>query len=128
MVIPELAVLSDLALFLLRLVVAAVFLRSGWSHAARPAERGESLGMSAPGTFALGAVEVVAAAAVAVGLYPQVGAALLMGVMLGAVYKKMFVWKTGLWGDETNGWYYDLLYLVCSFVILAAGGGAITVT
>lgn len=38
--------LLDLSLLLLRLLIAAVFLTSGWSHMTQPKERAESIGMS----------------------------------------------------------------------------------
>ncbi len=91
-------------------------------------ERGESIGMPPGVTRVLGAVEVAGAASVALGFYAQVGAILLIGVMLGAIRKKVFVWKTGFWGDEGQGWFYDLLYATCNFVILATGGGSIGIT
>lgn len=128
MVFPELAVLTDLALFFLRLMMAAIFGTSGWSHVTKPRERAESIGMSPAFTLALGVVEVVGAASLVLGVYPQIGAILLIGVMLGAMQKKLFVWKTGFWGESGQGWYYDLLYLVCNLVILATGGGAIALT
>ncbi|NIR39421.1 MAG: hypothetical protein GWO22_26730 [Actinobacteria bacterium] len=65
------------------------------------------------------------AASVALGVFAQLGALLLIGVMAGAMSKKIFVWKTGFWGDEGQGWFYDLLYLVCGFVILTTGGGTL---
>lgn len=125
MTFPDLAFLADPALFLLRVWIAVLFGTSGWSHASRPAERAESIGMSPPFTLALGIVEIAGAVSLVLGIYPQIGAALLMGVMLGAIGKKAFVWKTGFWGDEGKGWYYDALYLICNLVILATGGGAI---
>lgn len=128
MILPGLAHLADVALFLLRLMMAAVFVSSGWSHVTRPRERAESIGMSPTFTLALGAVEVVGGVSLALGVYPQVGAILLMGVMAGAIQKKVFVWRTGFWGGESQGWYYDLLNLVCNFVILATGGGSIRIT
>lgn len=128
MLFPDLTALADIALFLLRLMIAAVFGTSGWSHATKPKERAESIGMSPAFTLVLGVVELVGAASLVLGVYPQAGAILLIGVMLGAIHKKVFVWKTGFWGDEGQGWYYDLLYLVCNLVILATGGGGIRLT
>lgn len=124
----DLTGLTDLALLLLRLMIAAVFVTSGWSHATRPAERADSIGMSPRFTLVLGVVEVAGAISIALGVYPRIGAALLIGVMLGAIQKKVFVWKTGFWGEEGGGWYYDLLYLVCSLVVLTTGGGDIALT
>lgn len=128
MIVPVPSVVTDVALLLLRLLIAALFGSSGWSHLTKPEERGESIGLSPAMTLAVGAAEVAGALSVALGLFPQLGALLLMGVMVGAIQKKAFVWKTGFWGDEGNGWYYDLLYLVCNLVIFATGGGAIGLT
>ena len=125
---PALTGFADLALFLLRLMIAAVFGISGWSHMTKPKERAESIGMSPSFTLVLGVVEVLGAASLVLGVYPQVAAILLIGVMLGAIQKKVFVWKTGFWGEDGQGWYYDLLYLVCNLVILTTGGGAIALT
>lgn len=127
MIFPELAALTDLALLVLRLMIAAIFVTSGWSHMTKPKERAESIGMSPGFTAVLGVVEVLGAASIALGVYPQIGAIVLIGVMLGAIRTKMFVWKTGFWGDEGQGWYYDLLYLVCCLVILTTAGGALTI-
>lgn len=117
--------LTDLALLLLRLLIAAVFGSSGWSHVTEPVERGESVGLSPGATRALGAVELLGAALLVVGLWDQAAAAVLILVMAGAIHRKIFVWKTSFWGEESNGWYYDLLYLACNLVILATAGGAI---
>ena len=128
MLLPELAPFADLALFLLRLMIAAIFGTSGWSHMTKPKERAESIGMSPSFTLVLGVVEVASSVALVLGVFPQIASVLLIGVMLGAIRKKVFAWKTGFWGDEGQGWYHDLLYLVCNLVILTTGGGAIGVT
>jgi putative oxidoreductase len=126
--IPEMALLSDMALLLLRVMIAAIFATSGWAHATKPKERAESIDMSPGFTQLLGIVELLGAASVALGLFPEAGAILLMAVMVGAIHKKIFAWKTGFWGEDGQGWYYDLLYLVCNLVILTTGGGELTIT
>ncbi|MDX1661549.1 MAG: DoxX family protein [Gemmatimonadota bacterium] len=125
MVHPLPPIFVDVALLLLRLAIAAVFLASGWSHVKEPEERGESLGLSPTATRVLGAVEIVAPILLIVGLWDQVAAAALVFVMLGAIHRKIFVWEMTFFGEESNGWYYDLLYLVCNLVIVATGGGSI---
>ena len=120
--------LVDPSLFLLRLLLAALFGSSGWAHVTRAAERAESVGLSPGATRLVGIVEIAGAVSLTLGLYAQVGAVLLIGVMFGAIQKKLFVWKTGFWGDRSQGWFYDLLYLVCNLVIVATGGGAIAIT
>ena len=125
MAFPFLAGLTDLALLLLRLLLAALFGSSGWSHVTKSEERAKSIGMSPAATRVLGAVEVAGAAALALGIFAQVAALVLAAVMLGAIRKKAFVWKTGFWGDEGQGWFYELLSLVCTLVIATTGGGSI---
>ena len=123
---PSLLELADLALFLLRVWIAVLFGWSGWSHLAKPRERAKSIGMSPAATAILGAAELGAAGLLVLGIQVQPAAALLAAVMLGAIAKKAFVWKTGFWGKEgSQGWYYEVLYLLCNFVLLATGGGSI---
>ena len=80
--------------------------------------------MSPQATKALGLVEMLAAISVILGVLPQIGALLLIGTMLGAIYKKIFAWNTGFYADEGFGWHYDLLLLAAALVILATNGGA----
>ena len=120
---PQLARFQDLALLLLRLMVAAVFLASGWSHLTKAEERSKSIGMSKGFTMFLGAAELAGGLGVTFGVLTQPAAAGLILIMLGAIEKKIFVWHTGFWGEKTNGWHYDLMLLVMSLVILVFDGG-----
>ena len=74
-----------------------------------------------PGSW--GCVEMAAALGVALGVFTQVAALGLIGIMVGAIQKKLFVWHIGFWGDKTYGWHYDLLFVVANLVILTTGGG-----
>jgi putative oxidoreductase len=120
---PQLLPFSDVALLCLRLMVAAVFFTSGLSHARDPVGRAASISLSPGVTRILGLVEMAASLGVALGVLAQVAAVGLIGVSLGAIQKKLFVWHTGFWGDKTYGWHYDLLFLVANLVILTTGGG-----
>jgi putative oxidoreductase len=122
-VFPQLLRFSDVALLCLRLIVAAVFFESGRRHASDPVGRAASIGLSPGVTRILGWAEITAALALALGLITQVGALVLILVMLGAIQKKVFVWHTGFWGENTYGWHYDLLLLLANLVILTTGGG-----
>ncbi len=125
--VPALLDYSDVALLLLRIWIALVFAWSGWSHVTKPRERAESVGLTPAATLVLGVVELVAPSLLVIGLWEQAAAAALVVIMLGAITKKALVWKTGLWGDESPGWYYEVLYLVSCLVILTTGGGSIGV-
>jgi putative oxidoreductase len=120
---PQLTQFADLGLLLLRLMVALVFIASGWSHATQPDERSKSIGMSKGFTIFLGVAEVAGALGVAFGVFTQLAALVLILIMLGAIQKKIFVWHTGFWGEKTYGWHYDLMLVVMNLVILFTDGG-----
>lgn len=121
--IVETDFLTDYSLLLLRILVAIILFSSGKGHAANPEKRGKSMGMSANMALVLGIVEMIAAVSIALGLFAQVGAAIIVLVMAGAVYKKIVEWKQGFYAEEGFGWHYDFLILVCSLVIFTTAGG-----
>ena len=120
---PELLRLSDVGLLLLRLMVACVFFASGLNHLKNPTERAKDIGASRGFTIVLGSGEVLGSLGVALGVLSQLAAIGLILIMLGAIQKKIFVWKTGFWGKGGYGWHYDLMLLVMNLVILVTGGG-----
>jgi putative oxidoreductase len=121
--VPQLLAFSDAALLLMRLVVALVFFKSGWSHAGDPVGRGQKIGMSPGFTRFLGIAEMAGALGVAIGVLIQLAALGLVLVMLGAIQKKIAVWHSGFWGKHDDGWHYDLLFVVMCLVIITTGGG-----
>jgi putative oxidoreductase len=121
---PQLADFKDAAFLLLRLMVAAVFGASGWSHLKDPEGRSKSIGTSKGFTVFLGAAELAGALGVMFGVLTQLAAAGLILLMLGAIQKKVFVWKTGFWGKHgTDGWHYDLMLVVMNLAIIVTNGG-----
>jgi len=116
---------ADASLFLLRLMVAVVFGTSGFSHLKSPRQRAESIGQSVGFTVFLGAAELAGALGLVFGVLTQWAAVGLILTMLGAIYKKIFTWKTGFWGEKSMGWHYDLMLVVMNLVILCTGGGRI---
>jgi putative oxidoreductase len=122
--IPALLEFGDLALLLMRFIVGAVFMTSGWSHVRDPVARGTSIGMSPGFTRTLGIAELAGGLGVAMGVLTQLAALGLILVMLGAMQKKIFVWRTGFWGKHgTDGWHYDLMLALMCLVIATTGGG-----
>jgi putative oxidoreductase len=120
---PQLLALSDGALLLMRLLVASIFCYSGYQHLSDPAGRAASIGLSPRFTLFLGVVEMAGGLGVAFGVLTQLAALGLILVMLGAIQKKIFVWKTGFWGERNSGWHYDLMLVVMNLVIITTGGG-----
>ena len=127
LVIPGAMHFAHLSLFLLRVMVAAVFGTSGYSHLKSPRERAESIGMSVGFTVFLGIAELAGSMALVLGVLTQWAALGLILIMFGAIYKKIVVWKTGFWGEKSMGWHYDLMLVVMNLVILCTGGGQIAV-
>jgi putative oxidoreductase len=120
---PVLSRFTDLGLLLLRLMVALVFVTSGYSHLKDPEGRSRSIGMSKGFTVFLGIGEVAGALGVAAGVLTQLAAFGLILIMLGAIQKKIFVWHTGFWGEKSSGWHYDLMLLLMNLVIAFTDGG-----
>ena len=122
--LPWLLPYGDVAVLLMRLLVGAVFVTSGWSHTRDPVARGKSIGLPPSVTRFLGLAEIAGGLGVALGVLTQIAALGLILVMLGAIQKKIFVWRTGFWGKHgTDGWHYDLLFVVMCLVIATTGGG-----
>ncbi|SFI50781.1 DoxX family protein [Halpernia frigidisoli] len=121
--ILDLTSLIPAALLLLRLIVAIVFFSSGKSHFTDPVERGKSVGLPPSVTRILGLAEILAAISLAFGIFPQIGALIIIFTMLGAIQKKIFVWKTGFYEDKGYGWHYDLIFLIAALVIISTNGG-----
>ena len=121
---PALARFTDLGLLLLRLMVGLVFATSGFSHLKNPTERSKSIGMSKAFTIFLGIAELAGGLGVAAGVLTQLAAFGLILIMLGAISKKIFVWRTGFWGEKSSGWHYDLMFILMNLVIAFTDGGA----
>jgi putative oxidoreductase len=122
--IPRLLPYADVAVLLMRLLVGAVFVTSGWSHVRDPVARGESIGLPSGVTRLLGIAELAGGLGVALGVLTQAAALGLILVMLGAIQKKIAVWHTGFWGKHgTDGWHYELMLVTMCLVIATTGGG-----
>ena len=125
---PALGGFTDASLLLLRLMVGIVFLTSGWSHLSNPSQRSKDIGMSKGFTAFLGAAELAGGLGVTLGILTQLAAIGLILVMLGAIRKKVFVWRIGFWGPSgTNGWSYETMLIVMNLVILTTGGGNLSI-
>ena len=124
MTFPQLAPYTDLTLLFLRLMVALIFLTSGFNHLKDPETRSKSIGMSKSLTIFLGAAEFAAGLGLTFGVLAQLAAIGLILIMLGAAQKKIFVWRTGFWGNTgTNGWSYETMLIIMNLVIVTTGGG-----
>ena len=124
---PQLSQFNDVALLLLRVTVGTVFITSGWKHLQDPEARSKDIEMSKGFTIFLGVAEVAASLGVIFGVLAQLASIGLILIMLGAIQKKIFVWRTGFWGPSgTNGWSYDTMLVVMNLVIVTTGGGSLS--
>jgi putative oxidoreductase len=114
---------TDLALLLMRFMVGAVFITSGWNDLRDPDSRSKSIEMSRSFTIFLGAAEVLGSLGVMAGVLTGWATLGLILIGLGAIQRKIVVWKTGFWGNKASGWHYDLMLLSMNLVILATDGG-----
>src|SRR5258708_33498091 len=109
MFFPPGTILTDLGFLLMRLMVGAVFITSGWSDLTNPDARSKSIGMSKGFTIFLGASEVLGSLGVMAGGRPQwagVGGRLVRG---GAPPQKKILWGAGGVGGKTNRWHPALI-------------------
>ena len=105
-------------------MVGIVFITSGWKHLRDPEARSKDIGLSKGLTICVGAAEVAASLGVIFGVLAQLAAIGLILIMLAAIQKKIFVWRTSFWGPSgTNGWSYDTMLIVMNLVIVTTGGG-----
>jgi putative oxidoreductase len=116
---------SSLGLLFLRVMAGSIYINSGYNDLKDLDARSKSMGVTKNFAAFLGAAEIAGGTGVIVGVYQQLAAIGLILIMLGAIQKKMYVWKTGFWGKDGLGWSYDLTLVSMLLVILFTDGGEI---
>ena len=119
----HLAQFTDYGVLLLRVMAGTVYMNSGYGDLKDPDARSKSIGMPKGFTIFLAVAELGGGAGLILGILPQLAAIGLILIMLGAIQKKIFVWKTGFWGEDGFGWSYDLTLISMLLVILFTDGG-----
>jgi putative oxidoreductase len=119
----HLAHLTDYGLLFLRVMAGAIYAGSGYNDLKDLDARSKSIEMPKGFTAFLAAAELAGGAGLIVGILQQLAAIGLILIMLGAIQKKVFVWKTGFWGKDGFGWSYDLTLISMLLVILFTNGG-----
>lgn len=113
---------ENLGLFVLRIALASVFLFHAMPKLKNPSALAQSMKWSPVLVSLLGLVEIVGSVSIVLGIFTELGALLLVLVMLGALYLKLFVWKTPFSGQ--NGWELDLILLASALAVMATDGGS----
>lgn len=119
--------LTDYGLLLLRVMAGAIYADSGYDDLKHPEARAKSIGQSRGFTILLAAAELAGGIGLILGVLQQLAAIGLILIMLGAVAKKIFAWKTGFWGKDGLGWYYESTLIAILLVILFTDGGRFVV-
>ncbi|HMD02336.1 MAG TPA: DoxX family protein [Candidatus Baltobacteraceae bacterium] len=114
---------TDYGLLFLRVMLGAIYVDSGYNDLKDPDARSKSIGTPKGFTIFLAVAELAGGIAIIVGLLQQLAAIGLILIMLGAVQKKIFVWKTGFWGKDGLGWSYELTLISMLLVVLFTDGG-----
>jgi putative oxidoreductase len=114
---------TDYGLLFLRVMVGAVYADSGYNDLKDPDARSKSIGMPKSFIIFLAVAELAGGAGLILGVLQQLAAIGLILIMLGAIQKKAFVWKTGFWGKNGLGWSYEILLVSTLLVILFTDGG-----
>ena len=123
----DLTSLTDFGLLFMRVMAGVVYFNSGYRDFKDPDARSKSIGMPKGFTVFLAVAEMAGGAGLILGMLQQLAAIGLILIMLGAIQKKIFVWKTGFWGADGFGWYYDTLLMSMLLVILFTDGGRFVV-
>ena len=114
---------GDWALLLVRIVVGVLFLQHGIAKCAMwkmaPSEQMPSSMLMLMRLLSI--VEPLGALGVLFGVSTGYAALALAGVMIGALYYKIIVWKKKFMGD--GGWELDLVLLSALLLIAAMGPG-----
>jgi putative oxidoreductase len=117
---------GDVALLGLRLMVAGEFFPSAYLSARDPAGRGKGEGLSPGFMLFIAIAEVAGSLGLVFGVLARWAAMGLMIIGVGAMQKKVFVWRSGYWGKDGYGAHYDLMLFSMNFVIAAMGSGRLS--
>jgi putative oxidoreductase len=115
----------DFGALALRLMIAVEFFPSGWAAVRDPAGRGQQNGLNPAMMVFIGVAEIAGSLGLVFGVLARWAAVGLMIIMAGAISKKIFVWHTGFWGKDSQGWHYELMLTVMNFAIATGGAGQI---
>lgn len=118
---------GDIALFILRVGVAAVFMVHGMWKIENGKQMATNMEMPGSGWFfsALGVAEFFGSLALLSGFLTQIAAAGLAIIMLGAIYLKAFKWNVKFTAHDKTGWEFDLVTLASCVAIFILGAGKI---
>lgn len=117
----------NLAFLVLRLGIGVVFVYHGLLKLLNAAGIAQAVGMSNTLVLILGIVEILAGLLVVLGILVRYAALVLVLVMIGALYFKIFVWRIPFIAANTTGWELDLILLTANLALVLTRGGDWTI-
>ncbi len=113
---------GDWGLYALQVAVAVIFIYHGLPKIKKARAMAQGMGMPAGAVMLLGAVELLSGIDLLLGVQIQLASALLVLVMLGALYFKIKKWRVPFSTMSATGWEFDLILLAAAIAILTTGG------
>ena len=116
--------LNNIALLLLRLAIASIFLQSGMMQLKNI--KGSAKSMNLPVWFIaiLGAGEFLGGIAMMFGFLTEIAAIGYLLIIFGIFYFKIVKWKVPFMGER--GWKTEITYLAIVLAVLSMGAGTIS--
>ncbi len=115
---------NDFGLFAMRLYLGLLFAYSGQKKLRGLQGFARHNGLPVPVALVVVLFELIGGIGLALGVYTQVAALMIILVMLGAIYFHTAKWKSKFWA-QNKGWEYDLMLLLMALVTLTSGGGSL---
>ena len=117
----------DVGLLVLRVALGAIFIYHSIPKLKAPAQMAKGMGQSKNFISLLGVIEFVAGLFLILGFLTRVGALLIVIVMLGALYYKLFKWHVPFAAHDKLGWEFDLILLAAAIALILLGDGSISI-
>lgn len=114
-------------LLLLRIVLGAIFIVHGPPKLKKAHQLGPAIGMSPGLMWTVGLLETLAAISMLLGVFTQIGALVIVVLMVGALYYKVLKWKMPFTAMDKTGWEFDLLIIGSALVLASMGGGPLSI-
>ncbi len=115
-----------IGLFLMRIIMGFMFLVSSTGKMKDVKSFSEKNEISPALGYIVVACEFTAGIGLVLGIFTQIAALIVMGLMTGTISKHIFQWKSPYWASK-GGWEYDLIWFIMAVTIFLTGGGKIAV-
>lgn len=116
--ILDLGQYANLGFWIMQAVVGVIFVYHSGFKLKHPSQIASAYHAPAFVGFLHGLVELVGGILLIINVLAQPTAFILGLIMLGAIYFKMFKWKTPFFSHSGTGWEFDLILLACCLAIL----------